>query len=145
MKKKPIEPRQRAELVKTAKEARRNSLCDLTHYAVGAAVLGGSGKVYGGCNIESPTGIGHICAERLAIYHALSQGERRVDAVCTVSRGSVPCGSCRQIIMEFGDGETPIFSLMVDGSKEKVVETTIADLLPQAHTAEMLGEIKGTK
>jgi cytidine deaminase len=143
MKKKPIEPRQRAELVEAAKTAQSHAYCPYSHYPVGAAILAESGKVYAGCNVESPTLISNICAERAAIFHMLSHGERRIAAVVTVSKASEPCGSCRQLIREFGDEDTPIVSLHVDGGKEKVVETTISKLLPHAHTIEVLEEARG--
>jgi cytidine deaminase len=142
MKKPTIAPRRLAELIRAAKKARVNAVCTYSHYPVGAAVLGASGKVYGGCNIESPTLIGHICAERAAIFNALCQGERTITAVCTVSAASEPCGSCRQLIREFGEGDTPIVSLHVGADKETQFETTISRLLPHAHTLDLLNEVK---
>jgi len=129
-------PRLRARLVAAAKGAQRHAFCPYSHYPVGAAVLGATGRVYAGCNVESPTLIANICAERAAIYHALSHGERSILAVCTVSRASEPCGSCRQLIREFGAQGLPIYSLHADPvtGREKMVTTTISRLLPHAHT-----------
>src|SRR5258706_2966940 len=102
MKKKAIGPRARAELIAAAKKARRNAYCPYSNYPVGAAVLTASGKVYAGCNVESPTLISNVCAERSAIFNMITHGERKIAAVCTVARASEPCGSCRQLIREFG-------------------------------------------
>ena len=127
-------------LIEKAKGAQKLAFAPYSHYAVGAAVLSGSGKVYTGCNIESPTLISHSCAERSAIVHAISHGERVIEAVCTVSRASEPCGACRQMIREFSVGETEIISVHLDPEtgKAKVLRTTIGRLLPHAHTASVL-------
>lgn len=127
-------------LVNAALAARKNAFCPLTGYAVGAAVMGVSGKIYGGCNIESKTGILHTCAERAAIFCAVSQGERAIIAVSTASAGSFPCGFCRQAICEFGGPDTPVFSVMAGkpGSKPTVAKTTLRKLLPGAHTSKTI-------
>ena len=127
-------------LESAALRAQENAFAPGSHYRVGAAVLGKSGGVYFGCNVEPPTLINPICAERNAIGNAIAHGERRIVAVCTASRSSVPCGSCRQFILEFSDSNTPILSLHVrpDGRVEKRIRTTIQKLLPQAHTEEQL-------
>ena len=140
MKLKSTSSKIRNKLIGVAKRAQQNAYCPYSHYAVGAAVLGVSGRIYEGCNVESPTLIANICAERAAIYHALSRGERQIVAVCTVSRASEPCGSCRQLIREFGVGDTLIYSVHSDPvrGKQKVVQTSIGRLLPRAHTVEML-------
>lgn len=127
-----------SKLIRVAKDAQKNAYAPFSDYAVGASVLAASGKVYAGCNVESPTLISHICAERSAIFHAISHGEREIRAVCTVSRSSEPCGSCRQLIREFGPDDTPIYSIHLDpvSGKETLYETTISRLLPRAHTKE---------
>ena len=131
---------QAARLLKAARAARKRAVCPLTGYAVGAAVLGESGRIYPGANVESRTGIIHICADRAAIFNALSHGEKHIKAIATVSAGSVPCGACRQAILEFGSGDTPIYSLQLDGplGRETVVSTRISKLLPSAHTPELV-------
>lgn len=123
-------------LVEAARRAQKNAYAPGSHYRVGAAVLAESGKIYAGCNVEPPTLINPFCAERNAIGNAITHGERKIRAVCTASRSSVPCGSCRQFILEFSDGDTPIISLYIDrrGQVEKTVRTTIGQLLPCAHT-----------
>lgn len=133
-------PASARKLIAAARAARRNAYCPLTGYSVGAAVLGESGRVYAGANVESQTGIVHVCADRAALFNALSSGERRIRAIATVSAGSVPCGFCRQAILEFGAGDTPIYSVQADprSGRERLVRTTISRLLPMAHTPETL-------
>ncbi len=128
------------ELIRRARAAQRLALAPHSRYPVGAAVLASSGKVYEGCNIESPTLISHSCAERSAIVHALSHGERRIEAVCLVSRASEPCGACRQMIREFSGPEAEIISIHLDPAtgRETTLRTTIGKLLPRAHTAAVL-------
>lgn len=128
---------QTEELIEAAVAARKNAYCPNTGYAVGAAVLGESGRVHPGCNVESPTAILHVCAERNAIFGALARGERRIAAVATASPGSLPCGVCRQALLEFGGPQTPVFSVMLgrNGAKRRVVKTTVGQLLPGAHSA----------
>lgn len=131
-----MNPQRVRALIAAAKQAQKRAFCPASSYPVGAAVLGESGRVYVGCNIEPPTLINHICAERAAIAGAISHGERRIKAVCTVSRASVPCGACRQFIREFGDEDTNVISICLDPAnhRQRIVQTTIGELLPQAHT-----------
>src|SRR5512146_2259972 len=93
----------RQNLIEAAVQARRWAYTPYSHYAVGAALLTESGKIYDGVNIENaayPTG---ICAERVAVFKAVSEGERRFTAIAVVtSNGGTPCGSCRQVLAEFG-------------------------------------------
>ena len=123
-------------LMEAALRAQRNAYAPGSNYRVGAAVMAGSGRIYAGCNVEPPTLINPFCAERNAIGNAITNGERTITAVCTASRSSVPCGSCRQLILEFSKGDTPIVSLYVNpkGRVERTVRTTIRKLLPCAHT-----------
>jgi cytidine deaminase len=132
--------RLRKRLIAAARQAQRNAHCPFSHYPVGAAVLGASGRVFTGCNVESPTLIANICAERNAIYQAIARGEKGIIAVCVVSRASEPCGFCRQVIREFGIDDVPIYAIHRDPltGREKLLETTIGRLLPRAHTAEFL-------
>src|SRR5208282_3579225 len=123
-------------LVDTAKQAQEMAYAPITKYRVGAAVLTGSGRIYAGCNVEPPSLINQICAERAAIANAITHGERKIEAVCTVSRASEPCGACRQFIREFSAKNAQIISIHRDskGRITKVVRTTIEKLLPHAHT-----------
>ena len=90
------------ELIDLAKQARKQAYVPYSHYKVGAALLGKSGKVYTGCNVENAS-YGHtVCAERTAVLKAVSEGEREFEAVAVVTKnGGSPCGACRQVLSEF--------------------------------------------
>ena len=96
-------------LMDTAKEAAKKSYSPFSKFAVGAGVLTSSGKVYGGCNIENSSFGMTICAERCAIFKAVSDGEKEILAVAIYSPNEddcYPCGACRQVMYEFqGDDE----------------------------------------
>lgn len=92
------------ELVKQAREARARSYSPYSHFAVGAALRTVSGKVYLGCNIENCSYGLTVCAERVAIYNAVSDGARDFEALAifTEAEGlTSPCGACRQVLWEF--------------------------------------------
>ena len=120
----------RQRLVGTAIQARRWAYAPYSNYAVGAAVLTESGKIYDGVNVENaayPTG---ICAERVALFKAISEGERNFLALAVVtSNAGTPCGSCRQVMAEFG---VEMLVLVADVDGNVVSEWTVAGLLPGA-------------
>ena len=122
----------RQKLIDLALQARQWSYSPYSHYAVGASLVTGSGKIYDGVNIENaayPTG---ICAERVAIFKAVSEGEREFTAiVIATENGGSPCGSCRQVLAEFGL-DTQV--IVVDASGKVHMDTTLAELLPGAFT-----------
>jgi cytidine deaminase len=121
---------QRDELVARALDARRHAYAPYSKYAVGAALLTGAGKVYAGANVENaayPTG---MCAERAALFHAVSEGERRFTALAVATENAgMPCGACRQALSEFG---LELLVLVADARGKIVSETSLAALLPQA-------------
>jgi cytidine deaminase len=121
---------QRDELVARALEARRHAYARYSNYAVGAALLAGTGKIYSGANVENaayPTG---ICAERAALFHAVSEGERQFEAIAVATENAgMPCGACRQALSEFG---LDTLVLVANTGGKIVSETTLAALLPQA-------------
>jgi len=127
---------QRRKLIQAAQEARRWAYVPYSKYPVGAALLSASGKIYDGVNVENaayPTG---ICAERVAVFKAVSEGEREFIAIAVVTdNGGSPCGSCRQVISEFGL-ETIV--VIADARGQVVLETSISDLLPGAFRPEHL-------
>ncbi len=91
-------------LMDNAKDASQNSYSPFSRFAVGAAVLASSGKIYKGCNVENSSFGMTICAERCAIFKAVSEGEREILAVAIYSPNSdscYPCGACRQVMFEF--------------------------------------------
>lgn len=99
-------------LMDKAKEASRTSYSPFSRFAVGAAVLATSGKIYQGCNVENSSFGLTICAERCAIFKAVSEGEREILAVAIYSPNAdscYPCGACRQVMYEFqGDEEISV-------------------------------------
>ena len=120
----------RSRLIQAAAEARQWAYAPYSNYAVGAALLTASGRIYDGVNVENaayPTG---ICAERVAVFKAVSEGERDfvAIAVVTANAGS-PCGSCRQVLAEFG---LDIVVLIANLDGKVIKETSVARLLPGA-------------
>ena len=122
------------ELVQKAIEYREHSYSPYSHFAVGAAVLTKSGKVFGGCNIENASYPVGICAERTAIVKAVSEGERDIVALAVVGDAPgpcSPCGMCRQFIAEF-----KIPKIIMANLKDARKTVTLAELLPYAFTDE---------
>lgn len=124
------------ELVKQAIEVRKLAYAPYSKYLVGAALLTASGRVFTGCNVESAAYPTSMCAERVAIFKAVSEGEREFTALAVATdNGGTPCGACRQVLAEFGL-ETVI--LVADTSGKVRQEGTVAELLPGAFTGEAL-------
>ena len=117
-------------LIKKAIIAQKKSQSKFSNFPVGCALLTIDNEVFLGCNIESAAYPSTICAERVAIYSALSQGATKFKAIAVVSNVSAkPCGSCRQIIHEYL-GNIPIY---ISNEKGEEIQThSIADLLPYA-------------
>lgn len=131
-----IEEELRQKLIHLAVQARERAYAPYSHYAVGAIVLSDSGKIYDGVNIENAAYPSGICAERVAIFKAVSEGERRFKAIVVATEnGGSPCGACRQVMAEFGL-DTEVFIVNTEG--QTVIETTVAQLLPGAFTPESL-------
>jgi cytidine deaminase len=128
----------RNNLIQSALEARQWAYAPYSHYKVGAALLTASGRVYDGVNVENAAYPNGICAERVAVFKAVSEGEREFSAIAVVtSNGGSPCGACRQVLSEFGL-DTLVF--LVDESGDVYRETTVAGLLPDAFGRESLEE-----
>ncbi len=131
-----LDPMMEKQLIETALNARKWAYAPYSNYLVGAALLTSSGRIYEGVNIENaayPTG---ICAERVAIFKAVSEGEREFTAlVVATENGGSPCGSCRQVMAEFG---LDMRVLVVDDRGEVVMDTTVGGFLPQAFTPDQL-------
>ena len=123
---------ERQALIDLANEARRRAYAPYSNYQVGAALRTKSGRLFTGCNVENAAYPAGICAERVAIFKAVSEGEREFEVIAVVtSNGGTPCGSCRQVMAEFGL-ETRV--LIGDGEGRLLRELTVADLLPGAFT-----------
>lgn len=124
-----IDPAVAEALVQEAAEARRRAYIPYSHFAVGAALLTRSGKVYTGCNIENASYGLTVCAERVAIWKAVSEGEREFVALAVVTADGVsPCGACRQVMAEFAP-EMPVLIADPQGVRWTV---TPLELLPGA-------------
>ena len=124
------------ELIRRAIEAREHAYVPYSHFAVGAALLTKSGKVYGGCNIENAAYGPSNCAERTAFFKAVSEGVHEFDAICIVggkegvlTEYAAPCGVCRQVMMEFCNPDTFQVILALDKAHYDVY--TLRELFPQ--------------
>lgn len=129
------------DLMRLAEAARERAYAPYSDFLVGAALLGKSGKVYLGCNVENVGYSATNCAERTAFFKAISDGEREFQAIAIVGgkRGEkpgfcAPCGICRQVMAEFCDGEFPV----VLGTAEKYEIHKLSSLLPLAFTPDSL-------
>ncbi len=128
-----------SQLIEEATAARVRSIAPFSKFLVGAALQTDEGKVFTGCNVESASYGLTVCAERVAIWKALSEGERdfaRLVIVADTEQLTPPCGTCRQIIWEFCKHATIVLANL-HGQKE---ELHIADLLPRAFDARFLKE-----
>jgi len=126
----------RKKLVETALHVRQWAYAPYSNYPVGAALLSASGKIYDGVNVESVAFPTTICAERAAIFKAVSEGEREFSAMAVVTRnGGAPCGACREVMAEFGLNWIVIIA---NERGEIVKETTLRELLPDAFTPQDL-------
>ena len=125
------------ELVTAAKEARQNSYAPYSEFRVGAAIETDDGEIYTGCNVESASYGLTVCAERVAIWKAISEGKHKIKniaVVCDTKELTPPCGVCRQIIWEFG-GNVPVTLANLNGGRETV---EMKDLLPRAFDTKFL-------
>ena len=118
----------REKLIQTAVEARRWAYAPYSRYRVGAALLTSSGKIYDGVNVENAAYPDSICAERVAVFKAVSEGEKSFEAlVVATSNAGAPCGSCRQVLAEFG---LDTLVLIVDDQGRVRREMSVDELLP---------------
>ncbi|MGH9883380.1 MAG: cytidine deaminase [Pyrinomonadaceae bacterium] len=128
-------------LIEAATDARLQSVAPFSRFLVGAAVRTEAGKVYTGCNVESASYGLTVCAERVAIWKALSEGERQFTELAVVADTeplTPPCGTCRQIIWEFCKDATIVLGNL-HGQREVV---SIRELLPRAFDARFLKGIR---
>lgn len=126
----------KANLIQIANQARQHAYAPYSHYAVGAALLTASGKIYSGANVENAAYPVTMCAERVAVFKAISAGECDFIALAVVTQNAgSPCGSCRQVLAEFG---LDTLVLIVDTLGNVAQTLTVADLLPGAFTPDDL-------
>lgn len=122
------------ELLQDAIQAREFSYSPYSNFRVGAALLGKSGKVYTGCNVENAAYTPTNCAERTAVFKAVSEGEREFSAIAvvggkdTLSDMCAPCGVCRQVLAEFCTGDLKI----IMGNMQNIKVCTLSQLLPHS-------------
>ncbi|WP_343081764.1 cytidine deaminase [Ostreiculturibacter nitratireducens] len=117
-------------LLKAATDVRENAYAPYSHFKVGAAVRGASGRVYAGCNVENVAYPEGTCAEAGAIAAMIAAGETELTEVCVIADSpepTSPCGGCRQKLAEFGRHDVKVIMATVSG---KTSESTIGDLLP---------------
>ena len=132
------------ELLEAAKAARLRSIAPFSNFLVGAAIKTNEGKVYIGCNVESASYGLTVCAERVAIWKALSEGERQFTELAIVADTDTltpPCGTCRQIIWEFAKNAT----IMLGNLRGESQIVSIKELLPRAFDARFLTAAKEAK
>ena len=127
------------DLILQALKARENAYAPYSGFKVGAALTAGSGKVYTGCNVENASYGATMCAERTAVFKAVSEGEREIDTIVIVggpvdereelSVYAYPCGMCRQVLSEFGK---PDMKIIVARSVSDYKEYKLIELLPES-------------
>ena len=122
--------KQRQQLIDEAVRVRTKAYAPYSHYQVGAALLTSSGKIFTGVNVENAAYPDTICAERSAVVSAVSAGEREFTAIAVATKnGGSPCGSCRQVLSEFG---LDIEVILVDDQGKLSARSTVRELLPGA-------------
>lgn len=132
----PLPKNESQSLIDQAKAARRSAYAPYSKYLVGAALRTKSGKVFTGVNVENAAYPSSMCAERNAVFKAVSEGERKFASIAVVTKnGGSPCGACRQVLSEFG---LDTIVLIADEEGKLLQETTVNDLLPGAFTPDHL-------
>ncbi len=123
-------------LIDLANEARRRAYIPYSNYPVGAALRTKSGRLYTGVNVENAAYPQTMCAERVAIFKAVSEGEKEFEVIAIVTNnGGAPCGGCRQVMAEFS---LDMIVLLANGEGKLTKETTVNELLPDAFTPKHL-------
>lgn len=118
------------EWIEAARRVRENAVCGRSGFAVGAALEAEDGKIWTGCNVENSTYGLTVCAERVAIWKALSEGVRKFKGVAVVTGAeepTPPCGACRQILWEFA-GDIPVVMMTLNGKRKRF---QLAQLFPE--------------
>ena len=123
---------ERQMMIDLANEARKLSYAPYSHYPVGAALRTKTGRIYTGVNVENAVYPHTMCAERVAIFKAVSEGVTEFDVIAVATNnGGSPCGGCRQVLAEFG---LDTIVLIADGEGKLQKEMTVSELLPEAFT-----------
>src|SRR6266508_1933808 len=125
-------------LIDLANTARQHAYAPYSNYPVGSALRTKTGRIFTGVNVENAAYPQTMCAERVAIFKAVSEGEKEFEVITVVTdNGGSPCGGCRQVMAEFG---LDTIVLMADGNGRIVKETTVKELLPEAFTPDHLAK-----
>ena len=125
-------------LIDLANAARQRAYAPYSNYPVGAALRTKTGRMYTGVNVENAAYPHTMCAERVAIFKAISDGEKEFEVISVVTdNGGSPCGGCRQVMAEFA---LDMIVLMADGNGKLIKETTLGELLPEAFTPNPLNK-----
>lgn len=133
-----LTPHEKQSLIDLANAARERAYVPYSNYPVGSALRTKTGKIYTGTNIENAAYPQTMCAERVAIFKAVSEGEKEFEVISVVTdNGGSPCGGCRQVMAEFG---LDTIVLLAEGNGKLVKETTVQALLPEAFTPEKLSK-----
>jgi cytidine deaminase len=123
-------------LIDLANTARQRAYAPYSKYQVGAALRTKAGRVFTGVNVENAAYPHTMCAERVAVFKAVSEGEQEFEVIAVVTdNGGSPCGGCRQVLAEFG---LDTIVLLANGKGELLKEMTVKELLPEAFTPEHL-------
>lgn len=126
-------------LIKMAIEAREKAYCPYSNFKVGAAVLFEDGNIYTGCNVENASFGATNCAERTAIFSAVANGGRTLEAIALIGdtqNYTYPCGMCRQVMVEFAKNDD--MKIYIVKSENDYIETTIGEIMPGAFSSKDL-------
>ncbi len=135
-------------LLESATKAKENAYSPYSHFLVGAAILTKDSEIITGANVENSAYGPTICAERAALTHANAMGKRLIESIAVIARGAdfdakeptAPCGICRQMIYEAGQvSDTDIELVLSNTKKDRIILTTISELLPLAFGPKDLG------
>ena len=126
-----IDKKEMQRLLDKAKEARKNAYSPYSHFSVGAALLCNDGRVCLGCNVENASFTPTCCAERVAFFSAIADGERGFSAIAVAGGKApcMPCGVCRQVMSEFCRDD---FTVIFEGDKGEADSLTLGELLPHS-------------
>jgi len=133
-----LEASEREHMLDLANEAMERAYTPYSHFQVGACLKGASGRYYQGCNIENASYTPTNCAERTAIFKAVSEGERDfagIVIVCSGKKPAAPCGVCRQVLREFCKSDMPV---VFANANREFIESTLGELLPHSFGPEDL-------
>lgn len=129
--------RKTMELIELAKQAMKQAYAPYSHFKVGAALITDTGHIYIGCNVENASYGATNCAERTAIFKAISEGERHIQKIAIVSdagKPAAPCGICRQVLSEFMDSD----GIVILEIENKTKEFYLKDLLPYSFCSDSM-------